>query len=75
MILYWKDSNYARYLKLGVSIMGAVHEGKRPDVIILTKKEHSKLTHDDNPVERERRSDYLHTLLMVTSTPNVIVAR
>ena len=75
MILYWKDSNYAKYLKMGVSVMGIIHEGKRPDVVILTKKEVCTLVHDDNPVIGARNVEYHQMLLRVTSTPNVIEAQ
>ena len=75
MILYWKDSNYAKYLKLGVSVMGIIYEGKRPDVVILTKKEVSTPMCNNNPVTGIRNIEYHQMLQRVSSTPNVIVAK
>ena len=75
MILYWKDSNYAKYLKLGVQVKGIIYEGKRPDVVILTKEEHIKLEHNQDPVLDARGREYLHDLSMVAFPRSVIVAQ
>ena len=75
MILYWKDSNYAKYLKLGVQVKGIIYEGKRPDAVILTKEEHVKLVHNKDPVLDARGREYLHDLLSVSFPHNVIIAQ
>lgn len=74
MILFWKDKNFAVHRELGSSILGITHKSTRPDVVILTKKEHDKLINNQDCVLNKKGEVYLHTLSLVTSTPNVIVA-
>jgi len=68
MVLLWINKKYAEHRKLWTSLKGIVYKDTRPDILILTEKEHNEL------VNSPSGTMYFNKLQKVTTNHNIIVA-